>query len=57
MFIFVYQMEFDKTKWSCLWNSVKNSTQNSARATFVASIKITLVQLFSVRSPPDLPEK
>ena len=24
-------MEFDKTKWSCPWNSDQNCTQNSAR--------------------------
>ena len=24
-------MEFDKTRWSCLWNSDQNCTQNSAR--------------------------
>ena len=24
-------MEFDKTKWSCPWNSNQNYTQNSAR--------------------------
>ena len=29
--IFVYSMEFDKTRWSCSWNSDQNSTQNSAR--------------------------
>ena len=27
----VYQMEFDKTKWSCPWNSDQNCTHNSAR--------------------------
>ena len=31
--IFVYRMKFDKTKWSCPWNSAKNSTQNSADVT------------------------
>ena len=25
-------MEFDKTRWSCPWNSNQNCTQNSARA-------------------------
>ena len=54
---FVYQIEFDKTRWSCWWNSAKNCTQNSARAIFLACIKITIVQLFSVRSLLDLPEK
>ena len=29
--IFVYRMEFYKTRWSCLWNSDQNCTQNSAR--------------------------
>ena len=24
-------MEFDKTRWSCPWNSEQNCTQNSAR--------------------------
>ena len=24
-------MEFNKTKWTCPWNSDKNCTQNSAR--------------------------
>ena len=27
----VYRMEFDKTQWSCPWNSDQNCTQNSAR--------------------------
>ena len=27
----VYQMEFDKTGWSCPWNSDQNCTENSAR--------------------------
>ena len=27
----VYRMEFDKTRWSCPWNSDQNCTQNSAR--------------------------
>ena len=27
----VFQMEFDKTRWSCPWNSDQNCTQNSAR--------------------------
>ena len=31
-FVFiVYRMEFDKTKWSCPWNSDQNCTKNSAR--------------------------
>ena len=29
--IIVYRMEFDKTSWSCSWNSDQNCTQNSAR--------------------------
>ena len=29
--LFVYRMEFDKTKWCCPWNSDQNCTQNSAR--------------------------
>ena len=28
--IFVYRMEFDKTRWSCPWNSDQNCIQNSA---------------------------
>ena len=29
-FVFIVnQMEFDKTKWSCPWNSRQNCTQNS----------------------------
>ena len=27
----VFQMEFDKTRWSCPWNSDQNCTQNSSR--------------------------
>ena len=27
--IFVYRMEFDKTRWSCSWNSDQNCTQKS----------------------------
>ena len=27
----VYRMEFNKTRWSCSWNSDQNCTQNSAR--------------------------
>ena len=29
--LFVSQMEFNETKWSCSWNSDKNYTQNFAR--------------------------
>ena len=29
--LIVYRMEFDKTRWSCPWNSDQNCTQNSAR--------------------------
>ena len=28
--IFVYRMEFDKTRWSCSWNSDQNYSHNSA---------------------------
>ena len=28
--IFLSRMEFDKTRWSCSWNSDQNCTQNSA---------------------------
>ena len=27
--LIVYQMEFDKTGWSCSWNSDQNCAQNS----------------------------
>ena len=27
----VFRMEFDKTRWSCPWNSDQNCTHNSAR--------------------------
>ena len=29
--LIVYRMDFDKTKWSCPWNSDQNCTQNYAR--------------------------
>ena len=29
--IIVYRMEFDKTRWSCPWNSDQSCTQNSAK--------------------------
>ena len=29
--LIVNQMEFDKTRWSCLWNSDQNCTQNSVK--------------------------
>ena len=28
--LIVYRMEFEKTRWSCSWNSDQNCTQNSA---------------------------
>ena len=33
--LFVYRIEFKKTRWSCLWHSDQNCTQNSARGWFV----------------------
>ena len=29
--LIVFQLEFDKTRWSCPWNSDQNCTQNSPR--------------------------
>ena len=34
--IFVYRMEFDKTKLSCSWNRDQNCIQNSTKLTFMS---------------------
>ena len=38
--LIVYQMEFEKTRWSCLWNSDQNCTQNSTRGGGVGAVGI-----------------
>ena len=35
--LIVYRMEFDKTRWSCSWNSDQNCAQNFTRVTFCLS--------------------
>ena len=48
----IYQMEFDKTRWSCSWNSHKLYTK-PCHGHFFVSIKLRLV-LFPVRSLSNL---
>ena len=49
VFLIVYRMEFDKTKWSCPWNSDQNCTQNSARGWLGSGVGVKGVVEVGVR--------